>query len=286
MLVTGSRGFIGSWLVETLEKEGHLIKTLNRSETDIATEEGRRRLSELEFDHVFHLAASGTIVESWDKIPEYISSIVVGTSHVLDRCKELKASFTYVSSYMYGAPQYDPIDEQHPVSSVNPYALAKKLSEDVCEFYATQFDLKVSVIRPFGLYGPRQKRDFLVPTILFQAIESKEIWVNDLMPAKRDFLYIKDFIDLLICTINSKENYAVFNAAQGESHTIEEVADIVQQVLGTAKPLMSKNQKRRNEYSHLFASIGKANKELGWKPKYNLHSAIADYLIEEGIKRD
>lgn len=284
ILITGSGGFIGYWLRKHLVTLGHELIDFQRSEHgDIASEEGRKSLDSMSFDHVFHLAASGTIVKSWEQIPQYIQNIDVGTSIVLERCRAINASYTYVSSYMYGMPKYSPIDENHPIASINPYALAKRLSEEICEFYSTQFSTKGTIIRPFGLYGPRQSRDFLVPTLLHQYLNEEVVFVNDLNQNKRDFLYIKDFVELLATTLNPKHDFEIFNAAQGESHTISEVGQIIAEVTGNQKELKSRNQVRTNEYTHLFGSRQKAKDLLGWEPKFTLRTAIADYIKEESL---
>lgn len=280
ILVTGACGFIGRALSQRLIQRDYEVTGLDLVDGLIQDKATLVKYTDYHFDHVFHLAASGTIQDSWEKIPEYIENITVGTGRVMDFCQKTKTSYTYISSYMYGMPKFLPIDETHPTDSTNPYALVKRLSEDVCQFYSTEFEVKGTIIRPFVIFGPGQQNSFLIPTLVNQVLHSDRIVVNDLAPKKRDYLYINDFVDVIEKTINPVNSYSIYNVGMGESFTIQELIDIIQGVAGTSKPVESRHISRKNDYTDVIASINKVKKELQWEPKFDMRSAIARYMEE------
>ena len=75
----------------------------------------------------------------------------------------------YLSSYVYGSPDYLPIDEAHPVKAFNPYAQSKVICEQICKGYSRDFKVPVIVFRPFNIYGPGQNEDFLIPKMIRHA---------------------------------------------------------------------------------------------------------------------
>lgn len=275
ILVTGSGGFIGKALCHALKIQKHQVIELSRLDGNVRLNSTFEPFENSQIDHVFHLAASGTIPESWSNTPDYLDNIVAGTAQVLEFCKRRQASYTYISSYMYGMPQYLPIDEKHPIASANPYALAKRLSEEVCKFYSREFSLKGTIIRPFVIFGQGQKEDFLIPMLIKQVMEDKEIVVNDLIPKKRDYLYIDDFIDALMATFDGKIEPEAYNIGMGVSYTIAELVNLMQEIAGTQKPVSDRGVVRKNDYPDVIASIQKASSELNWKPKVDMRMALA-----------
>ena len=65
---------------------------------------------------------------------------------------------TFISSYVYGEPEYLPIDEKHHLKSYIPIQ-SKIIAEEICDFYRKNYRFKITVLRPFNVYGPGQKED-------------------------------------------------------------------------------------------------------------------------------
>ena len=84
---------------------------------------------------MFHLAARTYVPDSWKRPVEFYQTNVLGTANVLEYCRASGASFTLVSSYMYGRPERFPIPEDHPLHAFNPYGHSKLLAEDLARFY-------------------------------------------------------------------------------------------------------------------------------------------------------
>ena len=94
---------------------------------------------------------------------------------MLELARQWKVPFIFASSYVYGPPDYLPIDEKHPVKAVNPYMASKALCEDLCKSYARSFDIPVTIIRPFNIYGPGQPDHFLIPKIVKGVSRQREL---------------------------------------------------------------------------------------------------------------
>jgi GDP-4-dehydro-6-deoxy-D-mannose reductase len=272
-LVTGARGFIGRSLGQRLESEGHSIIGLSTTNGDISDKATLRPYRGSEIRHVFHLAARSFVPQSWSEPLEFHRVNTTGTLNVLEFCRERQISLTYVSAYLYGQPLEQPIREDHPVIPNNPYGLSKMLAEMACEFYARTHGLKVTVIRPFNVYGFGQSENFLIPTILRQIRSAHEIEVQDLAP-KRDYLYIDDLIELLLATLNAPPGYNVYNGGTGSSLSVAEVIALAQAEAGTSKPVRCGQSVRTHEIRDTRADVEKARCELGWSPKYDLRDGI------------
>jgi len=181
---------------------------------------------------------------------------------------------TMMSSYVYGRPQFLPISEEHPVEAFNPYSHSKLLAEEVCRYYARQFGLRVTIIRPFNIYGPGQNGNFLVPTLLRQVLDSgaQEISIADDRP-RRDYLYVDELLDLLLLTMDP-QGFDIFNAGSGRSVSPRQLAELMLQVAAIEKRVVSRGDLRPDEVLETVADVGKAKRVLGWRPRMSLAEGL------------
>ena len=296
ILITGACGFIGSHLVESLVKSGHKVHAFDLEDIVYpksgTTPFSKNICNKIEFytgnieepgclesaikgaKHIFHLAARSFVPDSWKNPFDFYHTNLLGLANVLETCRQNNCSLTYLSSYVYGEPEYLPIDERHPLKSYNPYSHSKLIAEDICDLYKKNYDLKITIFRPFNVYGPGQNVSFLIPEIIKQAIskEKKIIEVNDLKP-KRDYIYIDDLINALILSIDGKDN--IYNIGSGYSVSVEDIIKLVLKKSGIKKEYISKEIIRENEIYDVIADVSKAKKELNWS---------AHTSLEEGIK--
>jgi UDP-glucose 4-epimerase len=266
VLVTGASGFIGSPLSKRLEQAGCTVIRHSDRDGDIAS----CALPGNGVTHVYHLAARTFVPDSWsDPLPFYATN-VLGTVNVAEFCRRHGASLTILSSYVYGRPRFLPISEEHPVAAFNPYGHTKLLVEDVCRFYAQQFGVQVTIIRPFNIYGPGQNGNFLIPTLLRQVLdpETREISIADDRP-KRDYLFIDDLLDLLLRTMNP-QGCDAYNAGSGCSVSPRELAELMLRTALVDKPVVSRGEVRADEVLDTVADIGKARRVFGWEPRVSL----------------
>ena len=277
ILVTGADGFIGRRLIAKLQKIGHEVFCFDIEDGDISLKNCLDKFKDIE--HIYHLAARTFVPDSWDKTYDYFQTNIMGTVTVLEYCRYNKCNLTIMSTYVYGEPEYLPIDERHPIKAVSPYHESKIIDEDLCRFYSEKFGVAISILRPFNVYGRGQNESFLVPKIFSQVMDNSfsEIAVMDLNP-RRDYIYIDDVIEALICTLRKTQGCDEYNIGSGISLSVEDVIKIIMDVSGIQKPYISTKKTRTNEVSDCVANIDKAIYELGFKCKYTFSEGISKWI--------
>jgi nucleoside-diphosphate-sugar epimerase len=276
VLITGASGFVGRHLKTALEQRGESVVTHSRSDGDIAHAGPVR--------HVFHLAARTSVPESWRDPHDFYRVNALGTVNALEFSRRAGASFTLLSSYVYGKPERLPVDENHPVHAANPYSHSKILAEQAALFYQETFSVPVTIVRAFNLYGPGQARDFLIPTIISQAIDSgtRTISLADLRP-RRDYLFVEDFTALLVSLIDRPRS-GIYNAGSGISISVRDLGERILRLAGVDKALVSRGEERPNEVMDAVADISRVRNEIGWAPKIGLNEGLMR-TIEAAVRQ-
>lgn len=275
ILVTGATGFIGKPLVEQLQAGGAEVFPVSSRNGDIADPETWNSFQSANF--VIHLAARTFVPDSWIAPNSFLKTNCFGTTCALDYCRKHKSKLIFISSYLYGNPESLPISEDAKIYANNPYTFSKIMAEESCRFYTENYGVKVSILRPFNVYGPGQNDDFLIPSIIRQIMAGKPVHVKDLYP-KRDYVYVQDIIDAIIKSISHNENFNVINIGTGKSYSVKEVIDIIQAALGTNTKILSSNERRPGEVMDTQADILNAQKILGWLPVWTLEQGIAKMI--------
>ena len=275
ILVTGSSGFIGKRLLAELSLGTHAVSGISSETGDIADKNMWDNIPH--HDVVIHLAGLTFVPNSWKDPDEYLRVNIQGTIAALEYCRKHSSKFIFFSSYLYGNPDKLPIPESAELQSLNPYALSKKLAEDISKFYSENFGVKVLIFRPFNIYGPNQAADFLIPSIIGQAIHEHYINVKDLSP-RRDYIYIDDVVDAIIKGLNYNNAFGLFNLGSGQSYSVAEIIDLVQANIGKSLPVESSHETRQGEIMDTKADITRAEAELKWTPRWSLADGIAEIL--------
>lgn len=285
ILITGATGFIGKALASRLKALGRDVVPASSADGDIASRDTLTKFAQQDITHIFHLAGKTFVPDSWDNPQAFYQTNVLGTINVLEFCKKKHIPVTYVSAYVYGHPDRLPIGEESAIRPSNPYALTKRLAEEICEFYASAYDLPVTTIRPFNVYGTGQAENFLIPAIISQTLGSGEnIIVKDLAP-KRDYVYLEDLVTALLATLDKPSKYRVYNIGSGASLNVQEIIDIIQGIAGTRKKIVCGNEVRTNELMDVVADITRAERELGWHPETSFRAGIENIIRAEREER-
>ncbi len=291
VVVTGGAGFVGSHLAEKLVNLGAdvTIADMIAKSTTINLEEIKNRIKivdidiskkddfnklENDQDYLFHLGAVSQ-PRTCQENPELAFNVnVVGTLNTLNfATKSNVKKFIFSSSVLlYGTPKYLPIDENHPLDlSNNFYSLTKKIGEDLCDYYSTVKNLPAIYLRFSNMFGPKQASDYIIPTIIIQAIKDKkiEVWNDQFV---RDFTFISDTIDALITSVESDFIGGPVNISSGSKIKIAEVAT---NIAGYTNATISSLNKSLSSPLILHCANDLAKKTLGWSPNVS---------FEEGLK--
>lgn len=256
-MITGSSGFIGSHLLEAIGGTGIDIKEGN----DI-------RICSFPKDEktIFHCAAQASIPFSFEEPIESHIHNVLGTLIILEHAKKIGAKVIFSSS----SSVYDPI---------SPYAVQKKMCEDLLRFYWTQ-GVKSVALRYFNVFGERQEianngYSLALSIFLEQLKNDEPFTIYGTGEQRRDFVYVKDVVGANILAAKYLETATGFEAIDigtGINYSINEIADMI------SKDHHKITLPPRKEPFENRADITKAKQLLSWEPKTTLPQWISQQL--------
>lgn len=277
IFVTGAKGFIGSHLVAKLHSQGYHVVPFDIDVGDITDARTLDQYLKEDFTHVFHLAGKTFVPDSWKDPHAFFKINVGGTLNVLEFCRKTKATLILLSSYLYGEPQYLPIDEKHPLNAFNPYGQSKLMAEELSRYYTTTFHVRSFIFRLFNVYGPGQSGAFLIPEIItkIRSGEDTSIQLQDLRP-RRDYVYIDDVIEALILALDG--NPGIYNVGSGVSFSVKEIVEFLVRIENSSKPILDLYEERPNDVLDLYADIGLIKQELGWEPRTGFFQGLKKCL--------
>jgi nucleoside-diphosphate-sugar epimerase len=280
ILITGYSGFIGSYLQKKLEKTEHeLILVDIANGTNICDWQQVKQYEGM--DVIVHLANLSFVPASYEQPKRFYETNYLSTLNMLELCRLSNAKMVFFSSYIYGHPQYQPIDENHPTQAFNPYAQTKVICESLCEGYNRDFKVPITIFRPFNIYGTGQNPDFLIPSIIQQAKTGK-IVIKDDRP-KRDYIHVEDIVDAIITAIeteNADKSIQKYNLGSGLSYSVKEIVDMVRGLFDTEIEYICTHEIRPNDVMDTIADISKIQNKLHWKPSISILEGLTKMVSE------
>ena len=158
------------------------------------------------------------------------------------------------------------------IAPLNSYSTSKYIGELLCYRYSKDFDLPVTVLRLFNVYGFGQKKEFVISYIYNCLINDEPLNLKKPYDL-RDFIYIDDVCNAVHKAIENKnELYEVYNVGSGHLYQISEVAEKIFKLFG--KPLKYFHIKNSDKY--ICADLNLIQNKIGWEPIIEL---------EEGLQR-
>ncbi|MDE1170720.1 MAG: UDP-glucose 4-epimerase GalE [Verrucomicrobium sp.] len=298
VLVTGGAGYIGSVCTEELLNAGHQVAVFDslveghRSAVDTRAEfiQGDlgdralvfQTLERLKPDAVMHFAAFALVGESMTNPSKYFVNNLANGLNLIDAMiaagtKKLVFSSTCAT---YGVPEKIPMDERTPQKPINPYGHSKLMFEQVLKWYEQIHGLVHVNLRYFNAAGASEKfgedhriETHLIPNVLKVALGQKEqvdIYGDHYATPDgtciRDFIHIIDLAAAHILALK-QEKSGSYNLGTGEGYSVQQVVDVSRKVTGHPIPIVVR-EGRPGDPPRLVANAHKANKELGWKPKF------------------
>ena len=295
-IITGGAGFIGSHLVENLTRKNKNVVVLDNLSTG-RIENLKPFLKKIRFVkcdlskkgrwqneikgkcYIFHFAALADIVPSIQDPEKYYNSNVNGTLNLLQACRNAKIlKFLYsASSSCYGIPKKYPTTEDEKINTLYPYALTKKMGEDLIIHWSKLYNFPFISLRLFNVYGTRSRTSgtygAMFGVFLAQKLHSKPFTIVGNGTQTRDFTYVTDVIDAFLKAADSKIVNEIFNIGSGETVSVNKIVEL----LGGNKVFI---KKRPGEPDCTFANVSKVKKLIKWKPKINIKKGI-QYLIKD-----
>ncbi|MGD9672516.1 MAG: NAD-dependent epimerase/dehydratase family protein [Candidatus Nitrosocosmicus sp.] len=285
ILLTGHTGFIGTNLINKFSPSYSFVtlNPVNQARINILNKDELNDLEEV--DAIIHLAAKTSISNSIANPYEVYYTNMVGTLNVLDYAvnKDVK-NIINLSTFVYGIPKYMPIDEGHPVNPHAPYNKSKIISEKLCEYYSKGNGLNIVTLRPFNIYGPKQKSSFI--SIAIQKMFRHEPVKLSKPGTQRDFLYIDDFLDLIAKILNEfPKGYNVYNVGYGQSFSLEKIIEILETITNIKINTEYDSSIRLNDIIEMRADTEKVKKRFNWEPKTSIQEGLA-LTIDEYSKNN
>jgi len=312
-LITGVAGFIGSNLLETLLRLGQNVVGLDNFATGhqrnldevrslVSSEQWARfsftagdicnlgvcRKACEGVDIVLHQAALGSVPRSIDDPIRTNESNVSGFLNMLVAARDAQVGrFVYAaSSSTYGDHAELPKIEDRIGKPLSPYAVTKLVNELYADVFARTYGLQVIGLRYFNVFGPRQDPAgayaAVIPLWFAALLRGEPVYINGDGTTSRDFCYIDNCVQANLLAANVTDEAAlnqVYNVACGERTSLNELFSFIRDILAETDPTLAARQPRHREFRkgdvlHSLADIGKAQRLLGFNPKFSVRQGL------------
>lgn len=291
ILITGIAGFIGSNLAEYLIDKGYHITGIDNLSygleeqipdgvdfklLDIRSKEIYSHFENV--DIVFHLAAKNCISDCQIDPVETAEINIAGTINVFESCKRAsveKVVFAESSAIYEGSKQFPTPEENEAPESF--YAISKYAVRYFAKGYKRFFDMNMTALRYFNVYGPRQDYRRTIPplisAIIINLLQGKRPTIYGDGSKRRDFVYVDDvnrFHEMIIH--NETTNGNTYNIGSGINYSVNEIFQAIESILKTSiKPIFKPDLP--GEALQNLADISKA-RDIGWEPQVNLEKGL------------
>lgn len=312
-LITGAAGFIGFHLANKLLQNGQKVIGIDNindyyaqdlkhdrlgilaqydgfefGEIDISKNDDLEAfLADKEFDIIVHLAAQAGVRYSLENPRAYVDSNLVGHVNMLEIARnrpDLKQMLYASSSSVYGGRTDLPFMEDdradHPVSL---YAATKKADELMSHTYAHLYNIPLTGLRFFTVYGPYGRPDMAYFSFTKDILEGREIKVFNNGDMLRDFTYIDDIVDGVerIAKFGPPKTngvqHQVYNIGNNNPEKLEDFIAILEEELGVSA-------KRKNlpmqpgDVAATYADITAINRDYGFEPTTDLRTGLKKFI--------
>ena len=304
-LVTGAAGFIGARTSELLIKDGHTVIGIDNMndaydlrmkeyrlgklqampgftfhKLDISDKSIIDRLQGYEFEGLINLAAWAGVRASVKNPWIYVESNVLGTLNMLELCRQTGTRKFIVASTssIYGEnPPYPTPESASSSEPLQPYAASKKGAEAMAHAYHHLYDIDVTVVRFFTVYGPAGRPDLSIFRFVQWISEGHPVRVNGDGEQSRGFTYIDDIGRGIISALKPL-GFEIINLGGHEVITINNLIRLIEDVVGR-KAIVQYGPPDPADMFTNWADVTKAGELLGWEPQFNMRAGV-ERLVE------
>ncbi|MDX1631786.1 MAG: GDP-mannose 4,6-dehydratase [Thermoanaerobaculia bacterium] len=312
LLVTGGAGFIGSHLTRRLLDRGDRVTVLDnfndfydpaRKRDNVAPfleretyrlVEGDIRDRELVdalfsdgFDAVVHLAARAGVRPSLREPVLYEEVNCIGTMRLLEAARRHGPELFVFgsSSSVYGINEKIPFSEEDEIDRpISPYATTKRSGELLCFNYHHLYDLKISCLRFFTVYGPAQRPEMAIHKFTDLLARGESIPLFGDGSSRRDYTYIDDIIDGVVAALELAPDFEIINLGGAETTALGDLVAMLAEELGV-EPDIQYLPDQPGDVPITYADVSKAGRLLGYAPSVPIREGLGrfvDWYREQG----
>ena len=312
IIVTGATGFIGTYLIDQLVKDGVDVLACGRSKAgeeyyknigvpfirlDVTKEEDFNKLPKKNVNAVVHLACLIPAASKEDNAIEYLKTNTIGTVNALEYCRKYNIKkFIFTSSHFALEGLWN--DKQTPISEEMgikfkytgghaKYIISKVAAEEYVRHYMEEYGMQCIVLRLSGVRGVgRYESGFELFINKAKKGEPIEIWGDN--SKVWDNIYVKDVVQGIILALKNDTAKGFYNLSSGNPmHLKDEVEAIVKVFSNKNNPskIILAPQKEGGIQKSYVYDITKIKKELGFVPKYLTLAMVKDYKKEMEARR-
>ena len=232
-------------------------------------------------DYIVHFAAESHVDRSIEDPEIFIKSNILGTQVLLDAAKkyEIKKYLQVSTDEVYGtlgAEGY--FTEETPLQPNSPYSASKAGADLMVRAYYETFGLPVNITRCSNNYGPYQFPEKLIPLMISNALEDKELPVYGDGKNIRDWLHVYDHCSAIDLVLHKGRIGEVYNIGGHNEKQNIEIVKLILKELGKSESLIKFVTDRLGHDRRYAIDSTKISEELGWKPKYTFETGIVETI--------
>ena len=295
-VVTGGAGFVGSYLVKLLVKEGHKVTVIDNlhkgkkknlesvlaeiqfEEIDVRDYDSLEKIL-INIDGVFHQAALTVVQDSFDRPEEYHDVNVMGTENIFKLAQKNNFKVVYASSSsVYGHKEIVPIVENSTRNPINPYGKTKLDDEYLFEKYS-KIGTEIIGLRYFNIFGKGQTLEYagVITKFLDRIYQKKAPIIFGDGTQLRDFIFVGDIVRANLLAMESQVSNSLVNIGTGNGITISELAKMMLEISGlNMQPIFE--VPIEGDIKKSQADITLAIKSFNWRPEKDLREWLTEIL--------
>ena len=243
--------------------------------TDLRNPIDRGALKDCEY--IFHLAAMPGLSLSWQDTKLYLDCNILGTSNLLEACdlSSLK-KFIYIStSSVYG--KFISGDENTPTSPISPYGVSKLAAEKMVSAYASATKMPFTIMRPFSVYGPRQREDMAFSIFIRKILKNEKIEIFGDGTQSRTNTFVSDLVNGLILGSQNGIPGEVYNLSGNQEYNVIEVISILEDLIGR-KANVTFTSERLGDQTKTYTESAKARRDFNYSPVTTLKAGLSKQI--------
>ncbi|EST12659.1 dTDP-glucose 4,6-dehydratase [Sporolactobacillus laevolacticus] len=238
-------------------------------------------IDQFDIDTVVNFAAESHVDRSITEPDIFVKSNVLGTQTLLDVAKSKKINkYLQISTdEVYGTLGPDGyFTETTPLAPNSPYSASKASADLMVRAYYETFGMNVNITRCSNNYGPYHFPEKLIPLVVTNALEGKELPVYGDGKNIRDWLYVEDHCAAIDLVLHKGKPGEIYNVGGHNEKCNIDIVELIVDTLGKSRDLIKHVSDRLGHDRRYAIDPTKIETELGWKPQYNFDSGIKETI--------